>query len=369
MSRDLRALFDPRSVAIVGASNDPTKWGYGLARGALRGSARRDVYLVNRSGGEVLGPYGVSDRSTSCPSRRSSSWSRFRQQGFEEAVDGALAAGAKRARRRSRRASGRRATEGRAREPAIVERVRAARRGAARAELPRGLRRRRRAGHRLERASGGSDRPHLAERQPRARARTARDETTASASRVSSRSATRPTSRPPSSSTAFAEHEPTRVIALYLEDFRDGRAFASACHAAAAAGKPVVLLAAGRSDAASRAARSHTGALVSDFVAVQAACRAAGIEQVSTPTEMIDTAQALLVRNLPRGHRVVVFGDGGGHGVIAADLAAASGLASSRSSATRWSTRWPRCSARRQRPGTPWTSRARASRRSFASRT
>ena len=168
--------------------------------------------------------------------------------------------------------------------------------------------------------------------------------------------------------TAFADHEPTRVIALYLEDFRDGRAFASACHAAEAAGKPVVLLAAGRSVAASRAARSHTGALVSDFVAVQAACRAAGIEQVSTPTEMIDAAQALLVRDLPRGRRVVVFGDGGGHGVIAADLAAASGLEVP-DSATRWSTRWLRCSARRQRPGTRWTSRARASRRSFVSRT
>ena len=73
------------------------------------------------------------------------------------------------------------------------------RRGAARAELPRSLRRRRRAGHRLERASGGRDRPHLAERQPRPRARADRNETTASASRVSSRSATRPTSRPPSS--------------------------------------------------------------------------------------------------------------------------------------------------------------------------
>ena len=49
---------------------------------------------------------------------------------------------------------------------------------------------------------------------------------TASASPASPRSATRPTSRPPSWSRAFAEHEPTRVIALYVEDFRDGRAFA-----------------------------------------------------------------------------------------------------------------------------------------------
>ena len=53
--RDLRALFEPRSVAVVGASNDPAKWGQWLARGALLGEHRRQVFLVNRAGGEVLG--------------------------------------------------------------------------------------------------------------------------------------------------------------------------------------------------------------------------------------------------------------------------------------------------------------------------
>jgi predicted CoA-binding protein len=53
--RDLRPLFEPRSVAVVGASNDPAKWGQWLARGALRGEHRRSVFLVNRSGAEVLG--------------------------------------------------------------------------------------------------------------------------------------------------------------------------------------------------------------------------------------------------------------------------------------------------------------------------
>ena len=53
--RDLRALFEPESVAVVGASDDPEKWGNWLARGALRGESRRAVHLVNRRGGEVLG--------------------------------------------------------------------------------------------------------------------------------------------------------------------------------------------------------------------------------------------------------------------------------------------------------------------------
>ena len=55
MARDLSALFAPESVAVVGASDDPVKWGNWLARGALRGERRRRVYLVNRRGGEVMG--------------------------------------------------------------------------------------------------------------------------------------------------------------------------------------------------------------------------------------------------------------------------------------------------------------------------
>src|SRR5262249_20826514 len=53
--RDLRALFDPASVAVLGASDDPRKWGNWLARHALRGAHRRAVHLVNRSRAEVLG--------------------------------------------------------------------------------------------------------------------------------------------------------------------------------------------------------------------------------------------------------------------------------------------------------------------------
>src|ERR671922_749202 len=53
--RDLTALFAPRAVAVVGASDDPVKWGNWLGRGGLRGERRRGVFLVNRRGGEVLG--------------------------------------------------------------------------------------------------------------------------------------------------------------------------------------------------------------------------------------------------------------------------------------------------------------------------
>ena len=57
-ARDLTPLFDPRSIAIVGASDDDTKWGYALAErpGAGRRPGDRPVHLVNRRGGHGAGP-------------------------------------------------------------------------------------------------------------------------------------------------------------------------------------------------------------------------------------------------------------------------------------------------------------------------
>ena len=122
---------------------------------------------------------------------------------------------------------------------------------------------------------------------------------------------------------SYAEHPATELIAVYVEDFRDGRAFAAA---AAAARKPVILITVGRSDASARAAQSHTGALVSSLSTVRAACRGAGVHLVSTPAEMIDLAQALLQPRRLAGRRIAVLGDGGGHGAIACDVAAGMGL-------------------------------------------
>ena len=123
--------------------------------------------------------------------------------------------------------------------------------------------------------------------------------------------------------TSFSQHEGTELIAVYAEDFRDGRAFVDAC---AAAGKPVLVLTVGRSAASARAAASHTGALVSNTRVVEAACRAAGARLVETPAQLVDIAQALLGAPRMKGRRVAVLADGGGHGAIASDVASACGL-------------------------------------------
>jgi acyl-CoA synthetase (NDP forming) len=323
MSRDLRPLFDPRSIAVVGASNDPATWGHVLAQGALRGERRRDVYLVNRNGSEILGRASLRSLRD-LPGPAELVVVAVPQAAFEATVDDALAIGA-RAIVGITAGLGETGAEGQAREQQVTDRVRDA--GAvllgpnclgvfdAGAELDVGWSELPRGSIGLVSQSGnlalelgllvadvglGFSRFASLGNQADIEAADIVDD--------------------------LVDHGPTHVICLYVEDFRDGRAFARACLRATKAGKPVVLLAAGRSDASTRAARSHTGALVSELAAVEAACRAAGIELVQTPQELVDVTQAFLVRNLPHGRRVAVFGDGGGHGVIAADLATAAGL-------------------------------------------
>ena len=119
--RDLRPLFEPRSVAVVGASNDQATWGQRLARGALRGEHRRTVFLVNKRGGEVLGRPAF----TSLAEAPELVVLAVPASAFEETVDAALAIGA-RAIVAISAGLGESGEEGRAREAAVVERVRAA---------------------------------------------------------------------------------------------------------------------------------------------------------------------------------------------------------------------------------------------------
>ncbi len=320
MSRDLRPLFAPRSVAVVGASADPAKWGHWLARGALQGEGRRPVYLVNRRGGQVLGR-AVFRSLDELPEPPELVAIAVPAAGFEQAVDDALRAGA-RALVAITAGLGEMGEEGRAREQAVVAKVRE--RGAvllgpnclgvfdAESELhlvsnplPAGP-----IGLISQSGNLALEVALLAQELDLGLSRFV------SVGNQADLGATELIA-------ALAAHPGTQVIALYCEDFGDGRAFVDA---AAQAGKPVVLLAAGTTPAGARAARSHTGALVSAEVAIEAACRAAGMVRVRTPGELVETALALLSARRPNGPRVAVVGDGGGHGVVACDLVLQAGL-------------------------------------------
>ncbi|NUR73111.1 MAG: CoA-binding protein [Hamadaea sp.] len=119
------------------------------------------------------------------------------------------------------------------------------------------------------------------------------------------------------------QHGDARAIALYLEDLSDGRALVEQAAAIVDSGIPVTLLAAGRSAVGAAAARTHTGALAGDHAVLAAACRDAGIRLVRTPTELIEACRVV---PRVRGRRLGIVGDGGGHGILAADLAIAAGL-------------------------------------------
>jgi acetyltransferase len=124
---------------------------------------------------------------------------------------------------------------------------------------------------------------------------------------------------------AAAEDPETRVIAAYLEGLADGRRFFEAL-CAATARKPVVVLKAGRSPEGGRAVSSHTGALAGSDVAFEAAVRQAGGVRVRSVEELFDLARCLASQPLPRGRRLLVVTNGGGLGVIATDSARDLGL-------------------------------------------
>ena len=125
---------------------------------------------------------------------------------------------------------------------------------------------------------------------------------------------------------ACVGHEGTRAVAVYTEDVVDGRAFLDAARALRDAGKPLVLLAPGRTEAAVRSAASHTGSLTSSSMVIDAACAAVGAHRVHHPTEMADLLVALRVPRRMAGRRAAILTDGGGHGAVAADALGAAGL-------------------------------------------
>lgn len=112
----------------------------------------------------------------------------------------------------------------------------------------------------------------------------------------------------------------TRCIALYLESFADGAGFLKTA-GRVSADKPIVLLKAGRTAAGSRAASSHTGAIASSSDAlIDGVLRQAGVVRAYGEEELIDVAKALSITGSIRGDRICVVASAGGYGVIAADF-------------------------------------------------
>ena len=124
----------------------------------------------------------------------------------------------------------------------------------------------------------------------------------------------------------FLRRDPaTTVICLLLESISDARRFfVEACLTTAV--KPVIAAISGRTGAGRRAALSHTAALATDDAVRDAALRQAGVVRVRTGLQALDAARALSGQPMPRGPRVAVVTNSGGTGVELADLLSDEGL-------------------------------------------
>jgi len=124
---------------------------------------------------------------------------------------------------------------------------------------------------------------------------------------------------------SFEIDDLTRTVVLYIESIKNGsRFFKSAARVSLK--KPIVVLKGGRTSKGEKAAASHTGAMASDTRVFNAACRQSGIIQVDQPMELLDLSAVFSSLPLPEGKRVAIMTLGGGWGVITTDLCAEHGL-------------------------------------------
>jgi len=119
----------------------------------------------------------------------------------------------------------------------------------------------------------------------------------------------------------LGNEEKVRSIILYMESLNQHRKFMSAARSVSRV-KPIIVIKAGRSQAGARAAASHTGAMVGEDAAYNAAFRRAGIIRVDTVGQLFDCAEALGKLKLPTGGALAIITNAGGPAVMAVDALA-----------------------------------------------
>ena len=110
----------------------------------------------------------------------------------------------------------------------------------------------------------------------------------------------------------------TDSIVMYMETIGDARAFISAAREVALS-KPIIVIKAGRSQAAAKAAASHTGSLAGSDDALDAAFERSGVLRVNTISDLFYMAEVLGKQPRPRGNRLTIITNAGGPGVLATD--------------------------------------------------
>jgi acyl-CoA synthetase (NDP forming) len=116
----------------------------------------------------------------------------------------------------------------------------------------------------------------------------------------------------------FGQDDNTKVIAIHMEDLKDGRSFLETARRVSRH-KPIVVLKAGRTPQGARAAASHTAALAGHDQIYNAAFQQAGIIRARTLEELLDWARVLQMLPDPKGENAVIITGAGGLGVLLSD--------------------------------------------------
>lgn len=321
---DLAALFDPVSVAVIGASATPGKWGYEYSRRLLAGAHRRRVYLVNERGVPVHGVETLRSIE-SLPDAPQLAVICVPRDAVPGAVEALLAKGT---RLLVCITAGFAETgdEGAQVQARVMAMVRAA--GArlvgpnclglydAAAEfhctsfwdIPPG---------RIGVVSqSGTVLLELAERLGRAGRGISRAVSLGNQADIGIEEYV----------ALFADDPHSAAVVVYVEHFRDGRGILAACAQAKAAGKEVILLVPRASEAVSRSVSSHTGSMVAPDRVIDEAVADLGLTRVSGIPELLTALDGLMSPCRLPGRRIAVLGDGGGSVTMATSAASMAGL-------------------------------------------
>ncbi len=122
----------------------------------------------------------------------------------------------------------------------------------------------------------------------------------------------------------FGNDPRTNSIILYMESIENARAFLSAAREVSLT-KPIIVIKAGRTEAAAQAAASHTGAMTGSDEVLDAAFRRTGVLRVVTIADLFYMAEVLAKQPRPKGPRLAILTNAGGPGVLAADGLMATG--------------------------------------------
>ncbi|HEX7961901.1 MAG TPA: bifunctional acetate--CoA ligase family protein/GNAT family N-acetyltransferase [Terriglobales bacterium] len=122
----------------------------------------------------------------------------------------------------------------------------------------------------------------------------------------------------------FGDDPYTSSILIYMESVGDARSFVSAAREVALE-KPIIIIKPGRTEAARKAAASHTGAITGSDEVFEAAFRRCGALRVASIAELFDMAEVLGKQPRPKGPRLAVVTNAGGAGVLATDALLSNG--------------------------------------------